>query len=95
MCLFEIAVFEEDASMKYMPRQAIKAGGRHVHYKKGKKYYQGLYYNVLRCFTIFFFFFIPIPFSSCLCLTSYFSHLLTVQYFILEAIDSFSKYLHL
>ena len=75
--------------MKCMPRQAIKAGGRHVHYKKGKKYYQSLYCNVLRCFIIFFFF-IPISFSSCLCLT-YFSHLLTVQYFILEAIDSFSK----
>ena len=61
MCLFEIADFEEDASMKYMPRQAIKAGGRHVHYKKGKKYYQGLYYNVLRCFTFFFSFSFPFP----------------------------------
>lgn len=76
-------------------RLAVQSSGQALALVKKKKKNQGLYYNVLRCFTIFFLFhshsFLILFVSN----TSHFSRLLTVQYFILEAIDSFSKQLHL
>lgn len=63
--------------------------------RKKKKNLSGF---ILQCVKLFYYFFLFHSHSLLILFvsnTSHFSHLLTVQYFILEAIDSFSKWLHL